>query len=167
MTHVKSRVIRKILKLKRKLDAQYPPDQAKLLFLAQFIEKIARYSTCLNWKLSMIRISNTFRGLVIGTEKYLRIISDHNPPDWISPLDPEIPIKVRKIGTQKHYILQILRLVSLTHWTLKIPKTPEELNIVYLGMILIDEKYSDVIVERIPEDYFFLPEVMAKLLNQR
>ena len=47
----------------------------------------------------------------------------------------------------------------------QIPKTPEKLNIIFPGMILIDEEFSDIIVEQIPDDYFSRPEVLALFLK--
>jgi len=167
MTNIKSRVIRKILKLKFKLDEQYPPEQAKVLYFAQIIEKIAYYSNCLDWKVCMIRIKGIFHGLVIGTKNYFSVIINHNPLEWISTLEPETPLKVRKIGTKRHFILQILRLVSLTDWELKIPVRSDKLDIVYMGMILANKRCSDFIVRKIPRDYFFRPEVLTQFLGKK
>ena len=64
-------------------------------------------------------------------------------------------------------MFNILNLVSLLPWKVLMPNIPDESEIPFPGMILIDERISDDIVEQIPDKYFSRPEILAKFTQKR
>ena len=64
----KTRIVRKMLKLKKKWEAQYPPEKVNSLLSSHIIENIAHYATFGHWKTGLIQIQDSVQGLVIGLD---------------------------------------------------------------------------------------------------